>query len=174
MGPGIKLVKDDIPKLLEAVRVMSMTRVAVGVPADKALRKPDEGEKGAPANNAMLAYIHENGAPEAGIPPRPFLGVTVEAMKAEIAARLRAASIDALKGRKDAVIRAFHALGLRVSTAVKLKINTGPFEPLKERTLAARRARGRMGDKPLIDTGQLRNAITYVVKSVRGVSQFWY
>jgi hypothetical protein len=39
---------------------------------------------------------------------------------------------------------------------------------LAERTLAARKARGRTGEKPLIDTGQLRNAVTFVVQA-RGV-----
>jgi hypothetical protein len=31
-------------------------------------------------------------------------------------------------------------------------------------TLERRRAKGRTGTKPLIDTGQLRNAITYVLR----------
>jgi hypothetical protein len=174
MPPGIKILRDDLPRLLEAVEYMSKTRVAVGVPASEALRKPEPGEPSTPANNAMLAYIHENGAPEAGIPPRPFLKPTIQAMQGEISARLRAMAADALRGRREAVYRGFHMLGLKVSTAVKLKINTGPFDPLKPSTLERRRARGRTGTKPLIDTGQLRNSITYVVKSVKGISKFWY
>ena len=173
MPPGVKILKDDVPKLLAAVEALTTMRVAVGVPAAEALRRPEPGEGSSPANNAMLAYIHENGAPEAGIPPRPFLAVTVKAMRSEITARLRAITADALRGRIDAVYKAYHMLGLKVSTAVKLKINTGPFEPLKPSTLAKRRARGRTGTKPLIDTGQLRNSITYVVKSVKGISKLW-
>jgi hypothetical protein len=38
------------------------------------------------------------------------------------------------------------------------------FAPLAAATLAARRRKGRTGTKPLIDTGQLRRAITYVLR----------
>ena len=169
---GIKLTKNDLPNLVAAIQALTTSRVAVGVPATQALRKPEPGEKG-DVNNAMLAYIHENGCPAANIPPRPFLKPTIEFMRANIAAQLRQIAVNGLKGRLDAVERGFHILGLKVSTAVKMKINTGPFQKLADATIARRRARGRMGTKPLLDTGQLRNAITYVIKRVRGISQLW-
>jgi hypothetical protein len=34
--------------------------------------------------------------------------------------------------------------------------------------LRARRARGRTGDVPLVDTGELRNSITYVIRKATG------
>jgi hypothetical protein len=66
--------------------------------------------------------------------------------------------------------------------AVRTKITDGPFAPLADSTLRARARRGRKGAvaelksraqgnapnnanaKPLIDTGQLRKSITYVVR----------
>lgn len=138
----------------------------VGVPAEEALRKPEPGEP-SNVNNAMLAYIHENGLIEMGIPARPFLRPTITALKGQIVEAFKRLALNALRGNPDAVQKGLHALGLFVSTAVKLKINTGPFKPLAERTLAMRRARGRLGTKPLIDTGQLRNSISYVVKKIK-------
>lgn len=170
---GARLTKNAMPNLLAAVHALTTSRVAVGVPAVQALRRPEPGEKGAPANNAMLAYIHENGCPAARIPPRPFLRPTIKMLRGDIASHFKQIAQNALKGRLGAVERGYHILGLKVSTAVKMKINTGPFQPLSSVTIERRRARGRTGTKPLIDTGQLRNSITYVIKRVRGISNLW-
>jgi hypothetical protein len=166
--PGVQITKDDLPKLRAAIETLTGSRVMVGVPAEAALRQPEPGEPST-VNNAMLAYIQENGLSEMGIPARPFLKPTVESLRSQIAERFKTLALNALRGSPDAAQKGLHALGLFVSTAVKLKINTGPCQPLAERTLAARRARGRLGTKPLIDTGQLRNAITYVVKKIRRI-----
>ena len=56
--------------------------------------------------------------------------------------------------------------GLR--DAIKAKITDGPFEPLKPSTIAARKSkrksRSNADIKPLIDTGALRNSISYVIR----------
>jgi hypothetical protein len=54
--------------------------------------------------------------------------------------------------------------GLIAESSVRKKINEGPFEPLAPKTLQERKRRGRTGEKPLIDTGQLRNSVTYVIR----------
>jgi hypothetical protein len=48
---------------------------------------------------------------------------------------------------------------LRAQAAVKNKVVTGPFEPNKPATIARKGS-----DRPLIDTAQLLNSITYVVR----------
>ena len=58
----------------------------------------------------------------------------------------------------------WHAAGLIAQNSVRRTLTTAAYRPLSERTLAERRARGRTGTKPLIDTGQYRNSITYVVR----------
>jgi hypothetical protein len=47
--------------------------------------------------------------------------------------------------------------------------NSGNFEPLSERTLEARRARGRSGTKPLIDSAQLIQHVSFVVAKIRAL-----
>jgi hypothetical protein len=162
-----RVIKDNTAEVMKAIELLANTRVMVGVPAEEALRQPEPGEKSTPINNAALAYIHENGAPEAKIPPRPFLKPAVAGMSDEIASRLNTIADAALNGRPEAVSKGFHALGLRAQAAVRNKINEGVPPPLSPVTIKRRLAKGRTGTKPLIDTGQLRNAITYVIRMVR-------
>lgn len=166
MKPGLKITRDDLGNVLAGVRSLTERQVLVGVPAAKAPREAEE-LKGQPINNAALAYIHEFGAPAANIPARPFLVPGVESVEDEIAARYKRAAEVAISDNTDraAVIdRAHHAVGLTAQAAVRRKITDGPFTPLAPSTLAARRARGVKRTKPLIDTGQLRAAQTYVIR----------
>lgn len=161
MKSGVLTIVDNVAKVIGGIEKLATTRVMVGVPAEKSSRKD-----GSPVTSADLAYIHENGAPEAGIPARPFLKPGIANKQEEIEDRLKAVGNAALDGNVGAVDRGFNAVGLIGQNAVRAKINEGVPPPLKPATLAARRARGRTGDKPLIDTGQLRNALTYVIRKV--------
>lgn len=153
--------------IVKAIKQMAETRVLVGVPAAEVFRKPEPGEPATPINNAALAYIHEHGAPEANIPARPFMRPGVENARSEIIDRMRKIAQMASRGRPaEAMQQAFHALGLRVVASMKNKINEGVPPPLKPATIARRLARGRTGTVPLIDTGQLRNSLSYVVRKV--------
>lgn len=159
MKSGVTVVLDEVAKTIDGIQKLASTRVMVGVPATKANR-----EDGEPVNNAELAYIHDHGAPEAGIPAREFMMPGLEAKQDDIAAGLEKAGVAALDGKPDVVDRQFNIVGLKGQAAVRAKITEGPFDPLKEATLAARRRRGRTGTKPLIDTGGLRNSISYVIR----------
>jgi hypothetical protein len=179
MKSGLHTLVDNVARFADGIDKLANTRVMVGVPAEKGSRKD-----GGPINNAALAYIHENGAPEAGIPARPFLKPGIQTKDAEIEAGLVKTGRAALDGNPGAVDRGFNAVGLIGQNAVRAKITEGPFQPLSEATLRARAARGRKGAiqelanrkagmaasndlaKPLIDTGQMRNALTYVIRKV--------
>jgi hypothetical protein len=144
-------------------------RVAIGFPADGPSRQPESGEE-APPSNAVIAYLQETGAPDQNLPARPFLVPGVESIKAEAAARLKKAAAAALAGDLSAPEKALHAIGLQGVSAVRQQITEGTFAPLAERTLQARKARGRTSEKPLIDSSQMRNAVTYVItkRNIRG------
>jgi hypothetical protein len=157
-----KTLIDRLPEVARGIRTLAENRVYVGVPASKA------GRSGGEISNADLAYIHENGAPTVGIPARPFLKPGVASIRRWVEETLVKIGRSALDGRPEAVTRGLNALGLRAQSAVRAKINEGVPPPLRPGTLAARRRRGRTGTKPLIDTGQLRNAITYVIRRVTG------
>lgn len=173
MAPkNFKVTVDKLPGIAKALKELAETRVMVGVPGDKIERKED-GEGQNPINNAALMAIHESGAPEANIPARPVVHPTISDNKANIEAYLEKAGDRALDGDVSGMNKTYAALGLFMQNKLRAKITTGPFDPLSERTLAGRRAKGRTGTKPLIDTGQLRRALTYVIRKVKWAGQIF-
>lgn len=151
--------KDILPQVLASLKRLAATDVLVGIPA----QSPERGD-GEPINNATLGYIHENGAPAAGIPARPFLVPGVSAAGAPMALQLKKAAQAALVGNPRVVDQRLHAAGLVAEASVKNTINAGVEPALADSTIAARERRGRTGTVPLIDTGKLRNSITHVVR----------
>lgn len=172
------MVLDKAAQVFEGIAALAAKRVMVGIPADNTDRKDD-----GPITNAALGYIHENGAPEVNIPARPWLVPGVKSDQQNITDGLKVAGELALDGNPQGVERQFHRVGLRTSSAVKAYLNAGVAPPLAESTLRGRAARGRKGAKkelanraaggtastelakPLIDTAQMRNAVTYVVRT---------
>ena len=162
--PQIKVNFDKTRQITEGMRAAASMRVMAGVPAAKGLRTEEDGQAG--INNAGLMFIHEYGAPEANIPARPVVHPAVASIRKEIIQALRSAGLAALEGRVKKVEQIYNALGNTAQNAMRKRITDGPFIPLSPRTIAARRAKGRKGTKPLIDTGQLRRALTYVIRKI--------
>lgn len=160
--PGVKMTYDRVPQVQAMMEGLSASRVLVGIPADDAARKPEPGEK-VDINNATIAYIMENGSAAANIPARPFLIPGVSDARDRIAGIFRSGLQKVAAGLDPDIDRTLHRVGLVAQASVRNKINTGPLAPLAPATLRARRRRGRTGEKPLIDTGQLKNAVNYVV-----------
>ena len=158
MPASLEIRNDRLGEVAEAVEALTRNAVYVGIPATAPPRKDE------PITNASIAYVHEHGSPALNIPPRPFLRPGVASAAEPLAERLEDAARLAMDGNRNGVLRTLHAVGLIAQAAVRRKITEGPFAALSERTLAARRARGVTRTKPLIDTGQLRNAINYVVR----------
>jgi hypothetical protein len=157
------VVKKDLGLIEKAILKLTKSEVLIGIPDSGSARQPDPGEP-APPSNAVIGYIQEFGAPERNIPARPFLVPGVESITPKAAELLRKAGRAALFGDSGAVETALNQIGLIGQSAVQQKITDGPFAPLSERTLKARKARKRTGEKPLIDTGQLRRSVTYIVR----------
>lgn len=155
---GVSIILDKVGDVMKAMKTVADTQVLAGIPESENARQDDE-----PIGNAEIGYLMENGMPEINLPARPFLIPGVNAAKRQITDRLRQVGEAALDGKISAVQRGFQAVGLIAQKAIRAKMQSGPFAPLSERTLASRRARGRTGSRPLIDTGQLRNSVTYVV-----------
>jgi len=159
--PGqVTVTKDNTKTLAAALRTLAQKQVLVGIPA-----KTTDRNDGEPINNATIGYIMENGSPAANIPARPHLKPGVRSVSAQVSARYGAAAKAAMNGDLSKIDQAHDVVGLMASSAVKRQILDGDLQPLSEATLARRRARGRTGANPLIDTGQYRNSITYVVRA---------
>lgn len=153
---GLETLHDGLPDLLRRMAAVTQRDVLVGVPAGE---QRDDGP-----TNAEIGYQNEFGSPANNIPARPHLMPGVAAVQDKAAARLTQAASAAAAGRMSDAERHLHAAGLIAQNSVRRTLTTAAYRPLSERTLAERRARGRTGTRPLIDTGQYRNAITYVVR----------
>lgn len=156
---GANLVKNNFPKLQMALRALERREVLVGIPAETNTVRGEE------MNNATIGYIMENGAPEMNIPARPHLIPGVEAVKDNVVTQFRMIAKRQLKGDKEAAEQGLNRVGLIAQNSVRKMINSGISPALAPSTLAARRRRGRTGIKPLVDTAQYRNAVTYVLRS---------
>lgn len=153
---GLETLHDGLPDMLRRMAAVAQRDVLVGVPAGEAR---DDGP-----SNAEIGYQNEFGSPANNIPARPHLMPGVAAVQDKAVARLTQAASAAATGRMSDAERHLHAAGLIAQNSVRRTLTTAAYRPLSERTLAERRARGRTGTKPLIDTGQYRNSITYVVR----------
>jgi hypothetical protein len=186
---NLKVKKDRVPSLLEGIRYLTETEVLVGVPDENANRTT-AGDEG-PITNAAIAYIHDNGAPEQNIPARPFMLPGITASQAAITAQLRRSASDALKAAESgrntiaAAAAGMDAAGLVAAAGIKMAISDGIPPPLSDATVRRRASKGRKGAKeelelraageapgtdlvkPLIDTGEMRNSITYVKRQRR-------
>jgi phage gpG-like protein len=138
---------------LEAkLREMGKIRTYVGVPASKNQRNDETG-----ISNAEIAAAHEFGVP-GHIPERSFLRSTVEENKEKAAAFLAKNILETLLTDGDKTTP-FALLGEKMAGEVKRKIQTGIDPALNPKTIERKGS-----SKPLIDTGQLLQSITYEVR----------
>lgn len=192
---GVKILKhgDALQELMESMEMLVETQVLVGFPEDTSDRD-NEGTEDKDLTNAALGYIHDNGAPEARIPQREFMRPGIEAVQDEIANLLgKTAGATLRGGGTEAVHAGLTQVGFKAANSIKRTINAGVPPPLSERTLRGRMKKGRKNGggarkgaaqeldrrwdgqtpsmefaKPLVDTAQMRNAVTYVLRDRKG------
>ena len=113
---------------------------------------------------AYVAAIQEFGHPEGNIPSRPFFrnAISQHGGWKQLATKAMNAVVE---GRME-LNQALNQMGLKMAADVKDSITDGSYEALKQSTLDARQSRKRtqgVASKPLIDTGQMLQAVTYAV-----------
>lgn len=155
----VKITVDKMASIIKAINELGAKDVLVGIPEANTDRKP-----GYPATNALIGYVQEFGSPANNIPARPFLIPGVQDIQKPAADRLKVAAQRALSGDLSQAEKQLHVAGLMGQNSARAKINSNVQPKLSERTLAARRARGVTRENTLVDSGQLRNAITYVIR----------
>ena len=191
--PAIKVLKEiKVASLVDAVGILAKKEVLVGIPAENSSRQT-QNPSGDKINNAELLYIQSHGVRKAEmraemqkhldagkkyseahslyiqshgsplwhIPPRPVLEPSIEANKEPIAKQLQQATVAALDGDSVGVDHALHRAGFVAENAAKgwFEKPENGWPPNSPRTIAAKGS-----DSPLIDTGEMRKAITHVVR----------
>lgn len=181
-GTGLKIDRSGLDELRAQLEKLAATEVLVGFPQDTTERTDDS--LSAKVTNATIAYEMDHGMPERNVPARPFMYPGMEAAVPRVTQKLKQIATAVAQQRYTAVDQGWHQVGLIAATSIKMKINEGIPPPLADSTLRDRLARhpGRQGErkelanraaggvpgvsnaKPLVDTGQLRNAVNYTIR----------
>ena len=123
------------------------------------------------AGKSNFSTIHTVKAYSVTLPPRPFLELGIADKNKEIVAELKLSAIAALSGDAAGSEKYLNRAGLIAMNGAKGVIQAGDkLTPLAESTKRSRRSRGRIGEKPLYDTGGLLRAITYIVRDKNATS----
>lgn len=174
----------------KAIEGISKLQVYVGIPEETAGRNEDDPElnnaqlaflhthgvrsremredmkpemdKGTPYSMAHALYIESHGSPAYNVPPRPIIEPAIEAEdnKEMIAKQLARAASEAIDGKPGETRASLHRAGLTAQNAVRDWFED-PRNNWPANTPATIKKKG--SDRPLVDTGELRKAITYVV-----------
>lgn len=172
---SVTMTGEGLTGIFEAIQELMDKEVLVGIP---------HGENRTDADgmtNAQLYYLHEHGSPAQNIPARPTLIPGIASVQEKIADRLCKAVDAALDGNAEGVMKHYNAAGMTAQNAVRLYFVEGGLAPLSIATIRVRARRGRKGAKqylkqieqgppqdglvkPLIDTGEMRKSITYVIR----------
>ncbi|MDH0032013.1 MULTISPECIES: hypothetical protein [unclassified Acinetobacter] len=106
---------------------------------------------------ADLAAIHEYGAPSRNIPERSFFRASLQLNRSKYGQYLFGQVKPMLLG-KTSMAATWQFLGQEAQADVQTYMVNGKFVPLKPRTIKRKGS-----SKPLIDTGQLRQSVSYRV-----------
>lgn len=135
-----------INDMIRYARKLGKKSVYVGYPAS------------AGGEMVMRAAVHQFGSIERNIPPRPFLDKGVEKGSDKYKKLAKSRMKPILQGRLS--VDNYYKLAGQIATAeVKKYIREGDFVPLSPMTIKRKGS-----SKPLIDTGQMRNTVTYEVR----------
>lgn len=147
-------------ELREKLQDLSKVQALVGIAQSTTPRR------GEPINNAELMFIHSQGSPARGIPMRKVIepAIAADGTRQAIAAELKEATIAKLNNRDLDALAYLKRAGM-IGRNAAVAWFTDPrnnWPPNKPSTIKQKGS-----DRPLIDTGALRAAITYVVREVR-------
>lgn len=157
---------------LEAkLKEVKSTDILVGIPAaDSAVKD------GNTVYLADIATINNFGSQAANIPARPFGSNLMENYGSEIKKFYTKEVGDSLKGKRP-MKQALNRIGFIASGFMKQNLSTGKWAPNAPITIfggwmsrggKSFFVKGKKSAKPLIDTGEMRRAITWVLKKVGG------
>lgn len=180
MGVTVEFKGMTPDQLAEKIARAARTEVLVGIPRSTAMRPGDE------ISNAEIAYINEHGDPSRRIPPRPFMEPGLQRCRDKVSTVMAEGVQQIAQG--GTLRPAAERVGLICQASIRGVFVDNDWKPLSPRTIMARAQRTvskhkgfadktaraqqselqrelarRAGDRPLIDTGALRQSITYVV-----------
>lgn len=164
----LTVTKDFTKDFNKIIASFKRDEVLVGIPEAKGPRKDD-----AEINNAALLAIANFGSPINNIPAWPVMSIGIKAAQDDIAAQFKLAAVKALTDGHSAVDQYYDRAGSIASTSIKNVLTDQVQVPADKPEASTLRARkyttkaGFVGTKYWLVTGQLRNAITWVLRGGR-------
>ncbi len=152
MKSGVRKQLDNLDKLNELLA--QKVRIRVGIFGQDSTRTDSDD-----VDNAFIGSVHENGAPEVGIPQRSWLRMPLIKMKNKIFQEGMANALVLIAHDKWKMV--WENMGLACLRQISAAFDTegfGTWEPLKMETI-----RRKGSSWPLIDTQQLRKSPNYEV-----------
>jgi len=148
-------MNDELKAIEESMEMLMKHEVLVGIPEEG-------GGKPSGISNAALLFIHTNGSPLKGIPARPVIEAALDQNSDQVAEVLKECADAGASGDVGAVMPALERAGMQGQNICRDWFEgANGWAPLKPKTIERKGSAG-----VLIDTGQMRGAITYKVESV--------
>lgn len=152
MAQGHDRLTPEGRRFYAEIEQLKKGKVFIGFQAGK---KKHKGRNGKEADVAEIAMFNELGTSRS--PSRPFLRQTVDKNKAKIKQMCKQTAKQIAKG--GSAQQCLKLLGAFGVSLVQETIVSGTYKPNAPRTLEMKGS-----DKPLIDTGRMRQSVHYVIK----------
>ena len=156
----IEVSNEGFKKMMNGLDFIEKSAVYVGIPEKETSREDED------ITNAELLFIHTNGSPINRVPARPVIEPALEDDQERLTSMMQRMILLALSGDLEGATDQLKRIGMRgqnVSRAWFTNQKNGwpPNSPAVQR---AKRKKGSTNPRPLIDTGELRKSITYVIE----------
>ena len=147
-------------KFLKSLQALPKQALYVGIPEGGEAR----GEDG--VTPAYLLDLHSRGSEASGLPKREVIQPVLEASADYIKGELEEYSKLKLEGRESEAEIVLETLGLELQARIQdwFEDPRNGWEPNKPATIKAKQGDANAEDVTLVDTGLMRQSITYVVK----------
>lgn len=163
--------KEIFAELEAKIKEAANTDILVGIPAGDSTVKD-----GNTVYLADIATINNFGSQAANIPARPFGSTLMDVYGDKIKKFYQKEVGDSLKGKRP-MKQALNRVGFIAAGLMKQNLSTGNWAANAPITIfggwmsrggKSFFVKGKKSAKPLIDTGEMRRAITWVTKKIKG------
>lgn len=146
---------NNVNRLLRTLQELGDYAVEIGIFGDDKGGEPHSDKN--PITLLRLAAVHEFGEPKVNIPERSFIRAGFDKYKRDIERTAERRIDDVLEGRLS-VHGYYEVIGEYAKERIQIFLTDLKEPPLKAATIARKKS-----SNPLIDTGRLRDSITFRV-----------
>ena len=150
---------DKVGKLIKGINYTKDNYLLIGIPQKKTTRENEA------ITNAELLFIHTNGSPINNVPARPVIEPALEDDMERLTSMLKDFANEAIEGNFEEAQKQLERTGMRAQNVCRNWFtNADNNWPENAPSVRERKIKkGSTEPRPLIDTGELRKSIIYVV-----------